>query len=61
MKLNKLFSMLMCTVDYIEFYDTGMNLILKDEAEKYSESVSWVIKFDIYEKEGMMVLEVMVK
>ena len=59
MKLTKLLSMLMYEVNTIEFYNTNMTFLYSFKPSEIPEQCEdRISKFNIYEKEGIRILEV---
>lgn len=62
MKLSKLLSMLIYEVDVIEFYNSNMTFLYSFKPSEIPEQCKDKIsKFNIYEKEGIRILEVIEK
>lgn len=62
MKLTKLLSMLMYKVDIVEYYNDKMTFLYSfDVSEIPEDCQDRILKFNIYEKEGKRILEVIEK
>ena len=62
MKLSKLLSMLMYQVDEIEYYNENMTFLYRFHISEVPENCEdKILKFNIYEREGKRILEVIEK
>lgn len=62
MKLTKLLSLLMYSVDIVEYYDENMKFWYSFQVSEIPENCKdRFSKFNIYEKEGKRILEIITK
>lgn len=62
MKLKKLLNLLMYHVDIVEYYNDNMTFLYSFSIDEIPENAEdEIVKFNIYEKDGKRILEVIEK